>query len=471
MHHLLTVLALLAVPPPAPVGDGSALGVALNNPGVHPVTVAVGAADEPALEGVVPGYAEQALRVQCAARGAEGVPALVARVGDRELPLVGQPIAFPDGPPALWISGALQGRAALAEVVAGVRPGLALVHLEPKAVPHGFEALRFAPLIIVDGITMAALDPAARRAVQGAVAAGAVLVLAMGAADAPAAALDGFIDARPGETGSVGPALGAVLPQATSVRPLPPGPGAAVRLKADGHAVVVARAYGLGEVRAVGVALTALGAGAVARAALGEGPDGFGQALGWLERAPPLGDGAGVRWSVWAWASLLVIPLLGLVYRRWPRVAVALAAPGWLAAVWAPPVDEALGVDAERVLVLPLDEAEALAVGTVDITLGIGGGRTLAVGLADVALEDARPQGACLMRMGEQSAFVVQGEPGGRRRLSWLARIPRPTAGAAEGTLPAWPPGPLAGGALRALPPDAVPAVLARPARSTAGWL
>jgi hypothetical protein len=186
--------------------------------------------------------------------------------------------------------------------------------------------------------------------------------------------------------------------------------------------------------------------GPVAQAAFGAGPDAVRQALAWLSRAPVVGESGGLALAWWIWAFILAVPLLGLLARRWPRLALVGLSGLAVTAVAAPPLTQDLGVVAERMLFVPLDAESALVVGTTDVRVGVGGVRgILRQRQADqwLAIEDVSPAGGCLLSGPEDSLWVVRAEPGERRRLTWFAIAPRPKAGAGTAAFDAWPGGPL----------------------------
>jgi hypothetical protein len=472
----IAALALLLGPTLAqayestPIGDGSAYQIVLSNDSVHALNASVGAADAPSMPVLAEGFATTQIQVQCAGRHPSDLPNIVLQQGSRVSPVPTQPITFPDGPPLLWISSARTGRSALEAVITSVRSGVRVVHQSPASVPAAFDALRFADGILIDGADLASLSAQQRRALRGAVAAGVTLVVGLGAADVSSEVLAELAPVALGGTGPVGPALAAALTRASGLRSIRPKGAAHPTLTADGQPVVVEYGLGLGRVRLVGVPFAELEPGLVASAVFEAAPDALGQVLAWLDRAAPLADGAGVAWSPWVWGVLLMVPLLGLIFRRWPRLATALAVPVWIGAFVVPPVDQGLHVESLRVLHVPLDGQQDLVIGNVDLFLGQGGGRTLPASL-DAAIEDVRPGGGCLVRTPLNAAWVLAAEPGERRRLSWFAlREATPVAATAESTLPDWPAGPLAGVGLERLPLAAIEGPVAQAADVAEGW-
>lgn len=446
-----------------PAGDGAGARVAVANRSVHALHAALGvegaAVDQPA-----PAYATVDFFVHCL-----GVapPDLRLRLdGDTEAVAVPSP-PTDAAPPALWITTASTGRAALEALLGAVGPAIELRVVAPADLPPLGSALRLAPLVLVGVADVAALQPAERAALADAAAFGATVVVAAGEGAGAADTLEALADVRLGAPAPPGPALGAALPRVTSRRILSAGPLATVRVEADGAPVLVERPLGLGRVRVLATPLTDLDAGPLARAALQYDTAALDGVLAWLAGAPPLADarGAALGWAPWIWVGALL--LLGLVARRWPRLAAGLGGAALLGAAVAPAVDAAARPDAARVLFVPTGGGDAVAAVSLDVSLRGGGVRGLAAP-AGAAFEALAPGTACLVSTPADARWILPGAPGDRRRLVYFARAaPGAPVGEDEGALPGWPPGPLAGAALR---PVAVPAVLAAGAPAQ-GWL
>jgi len=413
---LLAAVVLGAAPfGVAPAGDGGGVAVTVANRNVHPASVELGGAASS-----IAGFGESVFYLHCAGE-APPVPAL--RMAGASHPMEVSPTSFPDGPPALWISAARRGRAALEAIV---RPasGVGVRHLSLAEVPATFAAMRFAPLLLVSATDLAALPAASRAAIRGAVAVGSTLVVGAGEGTVPRTALEGFGPARLGERVAPGPALGAALPEVTAAARLT---GADPLVVADGSPVVVESTIGLGRVRVLAVDLS-VASGRVAEAAFRADDREVVRMLSWIDQAPPLASGGRTVFAAHVWGLLALLALLGLLARRWPRVGLALCLP-WLAVGAAvPPVADVTEVEAARVIYRSAGDV-AVAAGSVDVRLGVGGAVHLAVPTGVVAaLEDAPRGGACLSQ-GQTSAWTVTGAPGDRRRITFFALVPSPKDG------------------------------------------
>ncbi|MCB9544671.1 MAG: hypothetical protein H6706_02105 [Myxococcales bacterium] len=465
---LLTLLlgagAALAGPDITPVGDGGSYALTFESRSVHPQSARV-VAGTAGLDAPVEPFQRLVAVAQCIGTP----PPLHGGLGDADDPLPVPALDFPDGPPALWIHRERAGRAALEKRIQEVRAGLALRHLTPAEVPVHFAALRFAPLILIEINDWAELAAGQRAALRGAVAAGSVLVVGGGEGPVAADALAAVLPVQAGTAERAGPALTAALQHASGHRVLTPGPGAQARILADGAPVLVDGPHGLGQVRVAAVRLTELDAGAVAQALFAEAPDALGTVLAWLQAAPPLAEARSAPLAAYAWYLLAGLAFLGLLARFAPRVAVVLVVPLGVTAAVLPPTSADWTPRAGRVLYIRAG-AEALAIGTVDVTLQRGGAHALPAGGAEISLEDARPGGACALLAPGQAFWAVAGEPGARRRLTFFALQAAPQAGppGAE-TLPAWPAGPLAAAPLQPVEGASVP--LAGGPVQVAGWL
>lgn len=439
------------------IGDGGSVGVQVQNRSVHPLPIALGAAGDDGVAQVLPRYAEGGFVAQCI-EGARGeAPALWATVDGQASAVEVPPIGFPDGAPILWIADQRTGRAALQAVVEAVIPGATVHHLEPAAVPSAFAGLRFARAILVSATDYARLAPERRRAVADAVSAGVTLIVATGEAGAAPDALAGLAPITLGDVGRPTGALADHLSRASARRRIVPGDGARATLVADGTPAVVEARRGLGTVRVLGVRFADLEPGAVADAALRPPPEPLGHVLRWLAQAPPPSESRASPFAAHVWILLSVLVGIVAITRRRPRLALMLAVPWWVVALALPPQWSATRVDGARVLYVPTPDG-ALAVGSVELTLTRGGPRTLPAALARVALEDARPGGACLVSGGGRAGWVVEGEPGAARRLTFFAVVDALPEGADKlGDLPEWPPGPLAGATLRRVQSGPVP--------------
>ena len=95
-----------------PIGDGGSVALTTQNATVHRQLDAVGG-----LELAVEPHGSATAYVQCAGTP----PTLTTRVRGQVATLTPPAIAFPDGPPAVWITSAQQGRAALEKRLSGIR--------------------------------------------------------------------------------------------------------------------------------------------------------------------------------------------------------------------------------------------------------------------------------------------------------------------------------------------------------------
>ena len=410
----------------AVIGDGGSIALTLQNATVHRQLDAVGG-----LELAVEPHASATVYVQCAGTA----PALGVRHRGHTDMFTPPVIAFPDGPPAVWITSARQGRAALSKRLSALRGPTSVLVVAPKDVPTWFGALRFAPLILVGASTWAELTDRQRDAIARSAASGATLVVGAGEGAVPADALTGLIDVRLGALGRAGPAMLTAVSGASTRRALET---TNARVVADGGALVARAAYGLGEVRVVGARLTEIGAGPVGDAAFGQGPDRLSPVLDWANAQMALGEQRASPFAPWIWYALLV--LIGLaILARWAPRAAAVGAIVWgIGAIALPPTRGALSVEGARFLAIPAG-ADHLLVGTVDMTLGRGGVHRLRGGPA-ASLDDARPGGACRIAQNDAAMWVVEGAPNTRRRLTIFGFSDQVT----EGT-PAEAPAPAAG--------------------------
>jgi hypothetical protein len=226
-------------------------------------------------------------------------------------------------------------------------------------------------------------------------------------------------------------------------------------------------------VRVTSVRFADLEPGHLASTLLGVPADPIGPVLTWLSQRPPLLPQEDAPLRAWTWALPLAIGLLGLLARRRPVTALALVPLPVLAGAILSPVGAPETADEAVVLYVP-GPAGAVAVGTIDLTLVAGGGRALPAAGATIALEDASPAGACVAAAPDAAWWIVSGEPGERRRLTFFSLLATaPQAGAAAEALPSWPAGPLAEAPLAAvdgptplpieLPPGRVTARLLKP--------
>lgn len=386
------------------IGDGGSVAVTLQNATVHRQLDAVGG-----LELAVEPHASATVYVQCAGTA----PRLDVRHRGHTDPFTPPVIAFPDGPPAVWITSARQGRAALARRLTATRGATDVLAMAPRDVPTWFGALRFSPMILLGASTWAELTDPQRMAITRATASGATLVIGAGEGAVPAEALTGLIDVRLGALERVGPAMLTAIRGASTRRAFTtPRP----RMLADGGPLVAQAPYGLGEVRVVGARLTEVGAGAVGEAVFAAAPDRLGPILDWASAQPALSDQRASPFAPWIWYALLALMGLGVLARWAPRVAAIGALVWGVAAMALPPTHGALSVDGARFIAIPAG-ASHLVVGTVDMTLGRGGVHRLRGGPA-ASLDDARPGGACRVGRGEAAMWIVEGAPNVRRRLT-----------------------------------------------------
>lgn len=438
-----------AQPVVAPIGDGGSVGVTVQNRSVHPLPIALGPVGAEGVAATLERYAEGGFAAQCVAGGRGETPRLTVTIDHRATVVDVPPIGFPDGPPVLWLSDQRAGRAALQAVIEGSIPGAAVEQLALEAVPITFAGLRFARAILISAADFARLEPVRRQAVVDAVSAGATLVVGTGEAGAATDALRPVASIGLGDVRRPTGVLAAHLSRASARRALAAEGDARVRMVADGEPVLVEARRGLGLVRVIGVRFAELQDGALARAALTPPAEPLGHVLRWLAQAPPPGETRASPFGAHIWLLLTVLVGLVMLTRRRPRLALAVAIPWWVVALALPPQWTDTRLDAARVLYVPVPDG-ALAIGSLDLTLTRGGPRTLDAGVGRVALEDASPGGACLVSDPRSAGWIVDGEAGTPRRLTFFARVDHlPEGDDKLGELPEWPPGALAGGTLR----------------------
>lgn len=424
MLSALLVVGLLSPITPLPVGDGGSLALTLQNATVHPQTAEIEGASF-----AIPPHGEVVAYVQCAGEP----PRLSVRHQGRTHPVEGRPVAFEHGPPALWITSAREGRAALEKRLEQIRGATPVELIEPKAVPTWFGALRFAPLLLISVSTWAELAPDQRDAIRRATASGAILVIGAGEGEVPSTALDGLTAARFGELERGGPALLEALPRASTRRRLA---AAGPRILADDAPLLVVEPYGLGEVRLIGARLSDVDPGPVGRAVFGGGGERLGAILDWIGGQPGLTEARRSPFAARVWLALLALIGLAGLSRIAPRAAVG-GGIAWLvgAAILPPNVAE-ITTDASRAIAVPVSQSEDLVVATLDLTLGRGGHHVLPAG-AQTSLDDARPGGACRLGDGAAGQWIVAGEPNARRRLTLFGFGKATLGGPAEAPAPA----------------------------------
>lgn len=445
----LAPIPVSAQPVVAPVGDGGSVGITVQNRSVHPLDTSLGPAAADGVELTLERYASGGFVAQCIAGARDAAPPLTVRVDGRPTAVDVPSIAFSDGPPALWISSQHGGRASLQAVVRGALPEIELRHLELAAVPETFAALRFARLILISAADFGRLAPMPRQALADAVAAGTTLVVDTGEAGAAPNALGSLLSVELGEVRRPTGALAAHLTRASARRALDASGRTRVSMTADGRPLVVEARHGLGVVRVIGVRFAELSDGALARHAFTPPAEPLGHVLRWLAQAPPQGEIHPSPFGGHIWSLLALLAGLLVLTRRRPRLALMLAVPWWLVALFVPPQWSATRLETARVLYVPVGGG-ALAVATLDLNLTRGGPRTLTVDSTRVALEDVSPGGACLVTGAGTAGWVVDGEAGTPRRLTVFAMLERMPEGADKiDELPSWPAGALAGATLR----------------------
>jgi hypothetical protein len=436
-------------------GDGGSTRVTVTNASVHLTPLGAGAAGGPPADfGTLTGYGTTVFLAQClGGAGGHAPPALEVQLDRQRIPLAVPALDFTEGAPALWLGSETSGAAMLGDALraAGVPR---VIRRVPAEVPAAFGALRFAPFILASAPDFAALLPAQRAAVEQAVAAGSTLVLATGEGGVDAALVQKWTGVTLGEALHPGPAARAAVPRAVAQRRLSftPESGAHPLLVADDTSLIVEAPWGLGRVRILAVALDELEPGTVASTAFGVPPDDRGAALSWLAAQPALPSGGEIPFSPWVWATLVALAGLGVLSRRLPRVAAAGAVPLLGAALYLPPGGPAVVAEEARVLVIPVGEG-ALALGALELRFGRGGAQTLDAGHLPVAIEDALPDGGCLLVAPDRAAWALHTAPGSSARVrfvTWMAKAPE-SGGTAEGNLPAAGTGALSGAALERL--------------------
>lgn len=434
----------------ATIGDGGSVALTLQNATVHRQLDAVGG-----LELAVDPHGSATVYVQCAGTA----PALSVRHRGQTDTFIPPVITFPEGPPAVWITTARQGRAALAKRLSGMRGPTSVLVVTPKEVPTWFGALRFAPMIMIGASTWAELTDLQRAAIARSAASGAILVVSAGEGAVSADTLAGLIDVQLGPLMRVGPAMLTAVNGASTRRGVQtPTP----RVIADGSPLVARAAYGLGEVRVVGARLVEIGTGPVGEAVFGPAPDRLGPILDWANAQAALGEQRDSPFAPWIWYALLALIGLAILSRWAPRTAAVGALVWGVGAIALPPTRGALSVEGGRFIAIPAG-SEHLIVGTVDMTLGRGGVHRLRGGPA-ASLDDARPGGACRVARGEGAMWIVEGAPNTRRRLTIFGFA----ANVADGTpVDAPPPGP---GRLERLAQGVTSAVLRADIATDEAW-
>lgn len=448
----------------SPVGDGGSVGVRLQNRTVHPMRSTLGSTGDAGVELVLGRYADGRFTAQCIDGTLGSAPDVVLSVEGRRQPIEVPPITFDGGPPALWVARERLALSALEAIVAPAS-GARLQHLSHDAVPGTFAALRFAPLILISASDFATLEPDQQHAIRDAVNAGVTLVVGTGEAGAPPDALAALSAIG---LGAVSRPVGAVadrMPKAAAVRRLEPGAGATTPVLADGRPVMVQTRRGLGQVRVLSVRLADVPSGPIADAVFAPPEQPLGHVLQWLAQAPPPDARRASPFGGQLWLVLLLLVGVVAVARRRPRLGIMLAVPWWVLAVLMPPQFTDTRLDSARALYLPVPEG-ALVVGTLDLTLTRGGPRTLTARTGRVALEDARPGGGCLVGHADAAGWIVDGQPGSTRRLTFFALVDAAPEGDDKlTTLAAWPSGPLAGATVRRVEVDSILPIGLEPAR------
>ncbi|MCB9538046.1 MAG: hypothetical protein H6704_17470, partial [Myxococcales bacterium] len=160
----------------APTGDASGARVAVENRSVHALRAALGV-DDADVEQPAPAYATVDFVVHCL--GARP-PALRLRLDGEVAPVEVPAPSLDAPPPALWITSARTGRAALEALLAEVGVEVELRAVAPAEMPSQGSALRLAPLILIGVADVARLQPTARDALADAAALGATVVVAAG---------------------------------------------------------------------------------------------------------------------------------------------------------------------------------------------------------------------------------------------------------------------------------------------------
>lgn len=462
--------ALAATPVVELAGDGGAARVRLENGGVHPVEAALGPVGRAGPTVAVPGYGRATWYVQCVDGSGGPAPALEASVDGHVSPLEVSPVAFPDGLPAVWISRARTGRADLAAIIGEAIGGgpVPLRHVAPADSPTWFGAMRFATHILIGVSELSDLSDAQVGAVRGAVAAGATLVIDAGEGEVASDLLATFLPVRLGEVVRSGPALLRAVPKAVARRTLSWVDDASgiihERVRADGAPVVLDGALGLGRVRVVGIRFADLHPGVVASAAFEFGRDGLGGVLSWFGRLPPAPEARRSPISAAVWWAL--IALLALVFvGRWRPNLIGIVGPVAIIGVaFVPPIGAPVVVTDAHIVYVPI-RGGALVFGALDVALDAGGGRLVDAGIPGASLETAEPGGVCVAAGPAGQRWLLSGDPGEHRRVTWVTIVDTLPAGSDDGeTWPEWPPGALAGAEIRSVAgpatlPLAIPAI------------
>lgn len=457
-----------------PAGDGGSSRIVATNASVHEVSLSLGPATGQAANlPSMPGYGTSTLWATCLDGSMAPAPALEARLDHLRTSVSVPALGFEGGAPALWIAAEPDGAAVLSAALKG--GGVDRILRRPPAeVPDAFQTMRFAPFLVASAPDLAALSPAQRSAVEQAVAAGSTLVLATGEGGTGADLVRNWVGIGIGDAVHPGPAAQAAVPRSVTVRQLTPSGAAVPRVTADGLALLVEAPWGLGRVRVLAVGLQDLEPGALTAAAFQPAPDALGTLRAWLSAQPPMADDAHLPFRAAVWYVLLALGGLAIASRFAPRIAAAGTLPLLGVALWLPPAGPATRADAARVAVLPVGHG-ALLVGSLDFAFGAGGGRALAAGVHPVALEDARPRGACLITGAGSNHFMLSVPPAGQERLaflSWLSKVPVGLdGGTPDGELPGGIDGPLAGARLMRLSaPIELPLADPPPAGRVEAW-
>ena len=90
----------------APIGDGSALGISINNPNASSIDIDLHPVGVDGLKAQVERVQRRFMTVQCL-EGADGaLPRLQLTVGERTQDVESFSVAYDSGPPAIWVSSA-----------------------------------------------------------------------------------------------------------------------------------------------------------------------------------------------------------------------------------------------------------------------------------------------------------------------------------------------------------------------------
>ena len=412
----------------APIGDGTALGLKVENPTIYPIRTRLGGPDAQMVVEVPP-YGQTDFLVQCDGLG-KSRPTIALHLDEKTHQVAIPDVELTDTVPALWISSARRGRASIEATLRSARPDLSLKHVSLKEVPSHFAAMRFAPFILVSLGDFLRLNKAQVDAITGAVRSGVILVVEVADGAGGGNALGPLIHVELGPTGPPSAALSHHLRRVFVQRRIQSSPPSRVRIQTRDAPVLVSEGLGLGEVRVLGVRFQDLEPGKVTETLLEKRESGLSGLFNGLRRMPTLGATQYSPFDTVVWFFLLLLPLGLFLARRRPAYA------GLFVLAWAS-VGVSMNAREQSALfeeagVFALGAGEKiLLAGSMTLTAQRHGDLLLPAGTDPVALERIYGRGGCLVSGETGSAWLLSGEPGARVRASFLA-ISDPTPAVLE---------------------------------------